>query len=225
MRLTVEEVARLFNTGIDTAKVTLEAMTQYGIWMAIHRMMRQLRVDHLNLHQPRLTGMWFLDMLMSKVKSKQGNPCVNVITQGKFTKVVPMMSRKDAGKSLIKFTDNVGIPDLLVTNGVTKFTSKGTEFVKEVCHIRIHLHTTEQGQKNQNHAAEREIGMLAKCWKLCMAKKNMPKCLWDFGLVYEAEIMSRMAHGSNNHMGYKEVMGQMPNISEWLDFEFHDLVW
>ena len=26
-------------------------------------------------------------------------------------------------------------------------------------------------------------------------------------------------------MGYKEVTGQTPNISEWLDFEFYDLVW
>ena len=43
--------------------------------------------------------------------------------------------------------------------------------------------------------------------------------------MYEAEIMLRMAHGSDNHTGYKEVMGQMPNISEWLDFEFYDLVW
>ena len=71
---------------------------------------------------------------------------------------------------LIEFTNDVGIPDLLVTNGVTKFTGKGTEFGKEACCMCIHLHTTEQGQKNQNHAAEREIGMLAKCWKLHMAK-------------------------------------------------------
>ena len=69
-RLTVEEVARLFKTGIDTAKAMLKAMTQYRIWMATHPMMQQLHVDHLNLHQPRLAGMWFLDTLMSKVKSK-----------------------------------------------------------------------------------------------------------------------------------------------------------
>ena len=69
-RLTVEEVARLFNTGIDMAKATLKVTTQYRIRMAIHPMMWQLHVDHLNLHQPRLAGMWFLDMLMSKVKSK-----------------------------------------------------------------------------------------------------------------------------------------------------------
>ena len=136
-----------------------------------------------------------------------------------------MKSRKDARKSLIKFTNDVGIPDHLVIDGMTEFTGKGTEFVKEACHMHIHLHTTKQGQKNQNHAAEHEIGMLAKCWKLCMAKKNVLKHLQDFGLVYEAEIMSRMACRSDNHTGYKEVMGQMPNISEWLDFEFYDLVW
>ena len=127
--------------------------------------------------------------------------CANVFTQGKFTKVVLMMLRKDAGKSLIKFTNDVGIPDHLVINGATEFTGKGTEFVKEACHMRIHLHTTKQGQKNQNHAAEHEIGMLAKHWKLRMAKKNVPKRLWDFGLVYEAKIMSRMAHGSDNRTG------------------------
>ena len=38
--LTVKEVARLFNTGIDMAKAMLEVMTQYGIWMAIHPMMQ-----------------------------------------------------------------------------------------------------------------------------------------------------------------------------------------
>ena len=162
---------------------------------------------------------------MSKVKSKCGNTCVNVFTQGKFTKVVPMTLRKDARKSLIKFTDDIGIPDFLVTDRVTKFTSKSTEFMKEAHHMHICLHTTEQGCKNQNHAAEWEIGMLAKCWKLCMLKKKVPKCLWDFGLVYEAEIMLRMAHSSDQCTGYEEVTGQMPNISKWLDFEFYDLVW
>ena len=134
-----------------------------------------------------------------------------------------MMLRKDAGKSLIKFTNDVGIPDLLVTDGVTKFTSKGTEFVKEACHMHIHLHTTKQGQKNQNHAAKCEIGMLTKRWKWHIAKKNVPKCLWDFGLVYEAEIMSRMAHGSDNHTGYEEVMGRCPISVSALTLNFMTL--
>ena len=31
-------------------------------------------------------------------------------------------------------------------------------------------------------------------------------------------------HGSDQS-GYEELMGDTPNISEWLDFAFYDLVW
>ena len=138
-----------------------------------------------------------------------------------------MISRKDAGKSLIDFTDDVGIPDRLVTDGATEFTGRHMEFVKEARRMRIMLHTTEQGRKNQNHgAAEREIGFLAKRWRLLrMTKKSVPKRLWDFGLVYESELLCRMARGDDRRTGYEEVTGQTPDISEWLDFEFYDLVW
>ena len=68
-----------------------------------------------------------------------------------------MASRADAGKSLVEFTDDVGIPENLVTDGAGEFTRKNTEFVKEARRMRIKLFTTEQGRKNQNHAAEREI--------------------------------------------------------------------
>ena len=86
-----------------------------------------------------------------------------------------MTSRKDAGKSLVDFMDDVGIPEQLVTDGATEFTGRHTEFVKEACRMWIKLHMTEQGQKNQNHAAEHEISFLAKWWKLQMNKKRVPK--------------------------------------------------
>ena len=87
---------------------------------------------------------------------------MNVYTQGKFTRAIPMISRKDAGKSLIDFTDDVGIPECLITDGATEFTGRNTEFVKEAQCMCIQLHTTEQGRKNQNYAAESEIGLLAR---------------------------------------------------------------
>ena len=43
--------------------------------------------------------------------------------------------------------------------------------------------------------------------------------------MYESELLSRMARGSDQRTGYEEVTGQTPDISEWLDFEFYDLVW
>ena len=43
----------------------------------------------------------------------------------KFTKVVPMTARSDAGQALVDFTDDVGIPEHLVTGGEGEFTGKG----------------------------------------------------------------------------------------------------
>ena len=56
-------------------------------------------------------------------------------------------------------------------------------------------------------------------------QKKVPKRLWDFGLIYESELLSRMARGCNKQSGYEEVTGDIPDISEWLDFELYDLVW
>jgi hypothetical protein len=58
-----------------------------------------------------------------------------------------------------------------------------------------------------------------------MQKKKVPTRLWDYGLVYESELLSRMARGKDGRTGYEEVTGNTADISEWLDFEFYDLVW
>jgi hypothetical protein len=58
-----------------------------------------------------------------------------------------------------------------------------------------------------------------------MTKRKVPKRLWDYGLVYESELLSCMARGSNRRSGYEEVTGQTPDISEWLNFGFYNLVW
>jgi hypothetical protein len=37
--------------------------------------------------------------------------------------------------------------------------------------------------------------------------------------------MSRIAREPSGRTGIEQVSGDMPDISEWLDFEFYDLVW
>ena len=86
-----------------------------------------------------------------------------------------MISCKDTRKSLIDFTDDVRIPECLIMDGVTEFTGCNTEFVKEAQCMCIQLHTAEQGHNNQNYAAESEIGLLTRHWKLRMNKKQVPK--------------------------------------------------
>ena len=71
-------------------------------------------------------------------------------------------------------------------------TGSNTEFIRQARKLDIQLRYTEKGRKNQNHWAEREIGILKSRWKRRMVTQAVPMRLWDYGLVYKAEIMSRM---------------------------------
>jgi hypothetical protein len=94
-----EELSRKWNIGLETAKATLGMTTQHGVRTAVHPMSRRLRVDHLHLHRPRLKGTWYLDTLIANVKLLLGNKCAKVFTNGKYTKVVPITSQKEAVES------------------------------------------------------------------------------------------------------------------------------
>ena len=51
-----EELACKWNIRIHMAKDTIHVMTQHGIRMVVHPMMRCAGVDHLNLHHQQLKG-------------------------------------------------------------------------------------------------------------------------------------------------------------------------
>ena len=53
-----------------------------------------------------------------------------------------------------------------------------------------------------------------------MTKKVIPKWLWDFGLVYEAQLLSIISRVNEKRTGYEEVTGQTTEIGEHLDFGF-----
>jgi hypothetical protein len=38
-------------------------------------------------------------------------------------------------------------------------------------------------------------------------------------------MLSMISCGKEGRSGHEEVTGNTPDISEWLDFEFYDLVW
>ena len=67
----------------------------------------------------------------------------------------------------------------------------------------IKLHTSEQGHKNLNHAADHDIGFQAKRWRARMKKKKVLKRLWNFGLVYESEMLLRIACGRDRSTIYE----------------------
>jgi hypothetical protein len=58
-----------------------------------------------------------------------------------------------------------------------------------------------------------------------MLKREVPPRLWNYGLVYETNILNRIPRGQQQRTGIEIVTGKKPDISEWIDYEFYDQVW
>ena len=123
-RVNAENLSRMWNVGLETAHRTLRVTQQTGTRSATGPLHRMLRIDHLDLHRPRLPGMWFVDTLLAKVKSLTGKTVANVFTQGKYVVVYPIPTRKEAGHSIIDFTDQVGVPQFLMADQASEFTGE-----------------------------------------------------------------------------------------------------
>ena len=95
--------------------------------------------------------------------------------RGNFIKVYPITAWREAGQSLIDFTDDVGVAGTLLTDGAGEFTGRNTELVKHDRRMRMQLHNTEQGRHNQNHAVEHTIWFSSKCCMMRTAKKVTTK--------------------------------------------------
>ena len=227
-RVTPETVAKKFRCGLETAQRTLKTTTQRGIRHAIFPLHRRYRVDHLNLHRKRLYDTFYMDTLFSKVKSLGGYTCAQLITNGTFTKVYPMESKASSNiaRALQQFIDDVGVPDNLVCDFASEQTGKHTDVMKIVRQTDIKLRIAEKGRGiTQNHRAESEIREIKTKWKTRMQENLTPSRLWDYGLVYIAEIQSILARGRDRRRGIERISGDTIDISDWLDFDFYDIAW
>ena len=68
-RVNAENLARMWNIGLDSAKRTLQVTPRTGTRSVTGPLHRMLRVDHLDLHGPRLKGVWFVDTLIAGINS------------------------------------------------------------------------------------------------------------------------------------------------------------
>ena len=57
----------------------------------------------------------------------------NGFTQGKYIAVYPILTKADAGNSLVDFTDEVGIPQVLMTDLASEFSGCVTLVLTRLC--------------------------------------------------------------------------------------------
>jgi hypothetical protein len=146
--VTFENLSRKWNIGLETANCTLQVTTQQGVRTAVHPLHRKYWVDHLHLNRRRLNGDWFTDALFSNITFVQGNTCAEIFTNGNFTTVHPLNLKARVAQVLTKFTDDVGIPDTLLSERAAEVTGQHTDFMKDIKGLKIRLRRSEAGQSN-----------------------------------------------------------------------------
>ncbi len=222
-----EHVAAVFGVGIATAKDILAVTTQEGIRHAVTPLTRRYRVDHIHLHHTHLSGKWTLDHVESKYKSIRGHTGAIVISNGNFVAVYPTASKGDldSTESLRRFTEEVGIPANLKCDMAAAFVGRHTDFQRFVQKMNINLTYAEPYRHDQLQQIDVAIRELKRKWRQKMGSRNVPRRLWCFGLEHQARLMHFIPRGRNDRSGYEIITGKTPNISEYLDFDFYDLVW
>ena len=73
---------------------------------------------------------------------------------------------------------------------------------------------TEPYSPWQNHC-KTTIGLLKKRRKQTISRKNLYQQIWEYALVYDAEILSQTTRKGVDRTGYEKVTGDTPEISVW----------
>ena len=87
-------------------------------------------------------------------------------------------------------------------------------------------HVSGPRRPNEN-PAEQSIHEVKKRWYRVMLKKKVPARYWDFGFTWVCEtenICANMSKYAEGRTPTEITTGETPDISEYMNFEFYDLV-
>ena len=227
-KITPEHLAKLMNIGIDKAKQMLKVTTQKGVRTAVHPITRRYRVDHLNLHSSKLAGQWYVDWISAGTKSLAQNIGAFVFTNGTFTEVYPAESNKQApaNMSLNDFCNDVGEPHKLKSDRAPEFCGRSTQFLHNAKKRGIDLTYSEPERKNQISPLDVEVREIRKRTHNKLKTKNAPRRVWDYCLAHQSKMRQFLPRNQlGGRSAFEHVTGKTPDISEYLDFDFYDLVW
>ena len=175
-----------------------------------------------------LSGKWSTDTIDGKCKSLIGNRYGQVFAnRGYFSKIYPIDKKSKAGQALKLFCQEFGVPESLTFDGSKEQTGKNTTFMHQIRSHGINYHIAEPDVKNQN-PVEPVIGEIRRKWYRTMIRKKVPKVLWDFGMTWVSDVMSRTYSAAGDLQGtipIQGVTGETEDISEYLDFGFYDQIW
>lgn len=224
---TPEHVSRIFDVGLGMAKDILATTTQKGVRHAVMPLNRRYRVDHIHLNIQYLAGNWTIDHLESKYISIRQHTGSIVLSNGNFVAVYPSKTKndEDTTDALRRFTEDYGVPANLKSDMAPSFVGHRTQFQALVRKLGIKMTFSEPYRHNQLQRVDVAMRDLQRRWRTKMLYKRIPSRLWCFGIEHQAKLLQFIPRGRNERSGYEMLTGTTPDISEYLDFDFYDLVW
>ena len=225
---TADNISEMWGISRSRALASINATTQYGTRSAILPLSRRYRADRrFNLR--RLDGKFSTDSMYAEVESLMGNKYAQIYSlRNGFSACYPMarLTGDSIGNTLHDFSHDFGVPASLQLDGFTSQVGKKTLMMKLMRENRISFHISEPYRPYQT-PAESAVREIKKRWYRIMMKKDIPKRLWDFGLVWICETGNLTVSSSryaNGRTPLEIVTGETPDISEYTDFSFYDWV-
>jgi hypothetical protein len=228
--LTPEHLAKIWNIGVDTARKTIDATTckhYRNVQDGISRTFRPRR-NFLRYKQLRLpAGEFYTDTFISKIKSVRGYSYMQVYgNKFGFIKAYPMESknRNDVGSTLTVFIQDVGVPQKMHTDNAPEMVGRKTPFFKRARKEGIDLTTIEPERPDENYG-EILVRITKHGTAKMMIKRRVPLRLWCYAAEFYTERHSLTVPGmyrNKGRTGYEITLGVMPDISEYIDFDFYD---
>jgi hypothetical protein len=110
-------------------------------------------MDLLSMNLRGLNCKFFTNTLFSKSCLIVGNTCAQIFYgPNGFMYIFPMVSKSEAGESLDRFVNDVGIPNELVYDGAGEQVGRQSHFDQSVRHYKINKHMIEPFSPWQNKA-------------------------------------------------------------------------
>ena len=133
------------------------------------------------------------------------------------------MYKSEAGTTLDRIKRDVGVANEIFIDNAPDHTRYNKEMQRVTRLARIKVQTTEPHSPWEN-ITEIVIKIIKGRFNRRRVQRNIPKRVWDFVMVWEAEIYSR-TEGKDGGLSLERLTGDTIDISEWLEFDFYDLVW
>ena len=152
--------------------------TQAGICNIYAPGERKLRqcLDHMRY--PNLKDKWYSDTFFVKITSVRKNTCGQIFTNGLgFDIPYPLATTGDASLGLDKFIQDVGIPQVLITNEVKEETLSAWLSTCQKYWIKMEQKVPYSQRRNLAEASVRKLK-----YSICKAthRSGSPRCLWCY---------------------------------------------